>query len=136
MYKKIIVTIFELVSARRNPRWRPFRSFNEIRTINLLKFCVKLPNIKDFCVHLYIQMNEEFIWMIDEFVSAWRNWRWRLFEIFRDIKENLGYVVQDPLVERAKELINGDKTLIATHHSKVDCNKSSINTNDGGSLSR
>ena len=87
--------------------WRTFRSFYEIRTMNLLKFCVKLPNIKDFCIHLYIQMYEEFIWMIYEFASAWRNLRWRLFEIFLDMNENLVYV-QDLLVERAKEFENGD----------------------------
>ena len=49
------------------------------------------------------------------------------------MKENLGYV-QDLLVDHAKEFENGDKTLITTHDSKVDSNKSQLKTNDLGPL--
>ena len=36
MYKQFIGMIFKFVSARRNPRWRPFLVFYGIRTLNLL----------------------------------------------------------------------------------------------------
>ena len=50
------------------------------------------------------------------------------------MRENLGYV-QDLLVEHFKEFQNGNKTLNATYRSKVDSNKSQLNTNDLGPLS-
>ena len=53
---------------------------------------------------------------------------------FLRLKENLGEL-QALLVKHAKELENGDKTIITTHHSKVFSNKSSFNTNDLGPCS-